>query len=102
MLQRDIPDWESLEFGVACADASLIFMIKLGKTGGHFSASRSWCCDHNEGAGGFDIVVLSVSFIAYDQGSIAWISRNIIKNINLNAKLLQTLLKCILPVRNSV
>ena len=31
VLQRDIPDWESLELGIACADSSLVFMIKAGK-----------------------------------------------------------------------
>ena len=102
VLQRDIPDRESLEFGIACADSSLVFMIKLGKTGSHFSASRSWCRDNNQWAGGFNIVILAVSLVTYDQGSIAWITRNIIKDINLDSKLLQTLLECICAVLSGV
>ena len=102
VLQRDIPDWESLELGIACADSSLVFMIKLGKTGSHFSASRSRRCDNNQRAGGFDIVILAVSLVTYDQGSIAWITWDIIKDINLDSKLLQTLLERISTVLSGV
>ena len=95
MLQRNIPDRESLKLSVSCADSSFILVVKLGKAGCHFSASRSGCSNNNERAGGFNIVILSVSFITYDQRGVAWISWNIVKNINSDSKLLQTLFKCI-------
>ena len=66
MLQRQIPDWEGLELGIACFDAPLIFMVQLGETGGHFATSRAWSRNDYKWFGGFNIVVFSVAFIADD------------------------------------
>ena len=40
MLERNVPDGEGFEFCVSGADSPFVFVIELGKAGGHFSASR--------------------------------------------------------------
>ena len=93
MLQRDIPDWESFKFGISCLDTALVFMVKLRKAGGHFSASGSWSSDDNQWSCCFDIIVLAISLITYNKGSIIRITRDQIKHIYFDSKLLQTFLK---------
>ena len=68
-------------------------MIELRKAGCHLSASRSWCCDDNERSGSFDIIILSVAFITYNKGGVAWISRDQVKLVNTDSQLLQTFLE---------
>ena len=93
MFQREVPDREGLEFCIAGFYATFIFMIELRKAGCHLSASRSWCCDDNERSGSFDIIILSVAFITYNKGGIAWISRDQVKLVNTDSQLLQTFLE---------
>lgn len=93
MLQRDIPDWESFKFGISCLDTALVFMVKLRKAGGHFSASGSWSSDDNQWSCCFDIIVLAISLITYNKGSIIRITRDQIKHVYFDSKLLQTFLK---------
>ena len=95
MFQRNIPDWESLKFRIACFDTTFVFVIKLGKAGSHFSASWSRGSNDNQWSCCFDIVILTISFVTYDKGSIVWITRNQIKHINFDSKLLQTFLECV-------
>ena len=95
MLQRDIPDWESFKFRISGFDATFILMIKLGKAGSHFSASGSRCSDDNQWSCCFDIIILSVTFITYNQRSIVRVSRNEVQYINLNSKFLKTFPECI-------
>ncbi|MPM53669.1 hypothetical protein SDC9_100438 [bioreactor metagenome] len=39
MAQRQVPDGECLELGVARAYSALVLMIELGEAGGHFAAA---------------------------------------------------------------
>ena len=48
MLERQIPDRECLELGVACLDAPLVFMVKLGQAGCHLAAAGTRCGDHDQ------------------------------------------------------
>ena len=90
MLQRDIPDRESLKFGIAGTDPALMFMIELGKTHCHFSASRSGSSYHNKRSGSFNVLVFAVSFIADDHRGIAWIAGDVVMNKYTDAKLFQS------------
>ena len=47
VLQWNIPDGEGLKLGVAGGNPSLMFMVELGKAGGHFPASGSRSRDHH-------------------------------------------------------
>ena len=82
MLQRNVPDGEGLKFGVTCRNAPLVFVVKLGKAGGHFSAAGAWSCDDNQGTFGFDIIIFSVAFITDNERNIGWIAGNGIVDIN--------------------
>ena len=93
MLQRDIPDWEGFEFGIACADPSLVFMVKLRKAGSHFSASRARCSNDYQWPGGLNIIILSVTLVTYNQGSIAGIAWDIVKGIYFDAQFLKAFFK---------
>ena len=93
MLQRDIPDRESFKFRISGFDTAFILMIKLGKAGGHFSASGSRSSDDNQWSCCFDIIVLAISLITYNKGSIVRITRDQIKHVYFDSKLLQTFLK---------
>ena len=50
MLQRDIPDGESLKFCISGPDAPFVFMIKLGQAGSHLPAARPRSRHHHQGA----------------------------------------------------
>ena len=89
MLQRDIPDWEGLEFCIACMDPSFVLVVELGQTGGHFSASGTGCCDNHKGSGGFNVLVFAVAFITHDEGNIAGVSFYGIVQINFDAQFFQ-------------
>ena len=93
MLERNVPDRESLEFGIAGSNAAFVFMVYLGKTGCHFSASWSWCGDDYERSGCFDIFIFAISFIAHDQRDIARVSWNTIMEVNFDAEFCKAVLK---------
>ena len=95
MFQRNIPDWESFKFRITCFDTTFVFVIKLGKAGCHFSASWSRGSNDNQRSCCFNIVILTISFVTYDKGSIIWITRNQIKHINFDSKLFKTFLECV-------
>ena len=98
VLQRQIPDREGFIFGIAGVYTAFVLVVKLGKTGCHLSASRSRCGNDNERACRFDVFVLSISLIAYDQRYIVRVARNCVVNVNRDAELLQSLFKGICAV----
>ncbi len=93
MFQRKVPDRESLEFRIAGIYSAFIFVVELGKAGGHFSTSRSGSCDDNQRSGSLDIIILSISIITYDERSVAWISGDQVKLVNTDSQFLQTFLE---------
>ena len=95
MFQRNVPDWECFKFGITGSYSAVVFVIQLGKTGCHFSASRSWCSDNYQRSCGLDIFVLSISFITYDKRDIAWISGNTVVEIYFDAEFFKTFLEMI-------
>ena len=86
MAQRQVPDRESLEFGITRFNPPLMFMIQLGEAGGHFSAAGSGGSDDGQGLGGFDIIIFPVPLIADNMGNIAGIPFNNIMKIRADAQ----------------
>src|SRR5699024_698492 len=93
MLEREVPDGECLKFCVPCVDSSFVFVIELGKTGCHFSASRTRRCYDHKRPGRADVVIFSVSFIADDERHIGRISWDHIVQVHRNIELFQTVLE---------
>ena len=75
MLERQVPDRERLELGVAGLHAALVLVIELGEAGRHLAASRAGRGDDDELARRFNIIVAAVALVADDQaqvGGIVW------------------------------
>ena len=64
-------------------------MIQLGETGSHLAASGSGSSHHHQRTGGFNIIVLTVTFITYDERNIGRISGNGIMTIHFHSQRLQ-------------
>ena len=90
MLQRDVPDGEGFKLRVSGADPSLVFVIELGKAGGHFAASGSGSSYHDKRSGGLDIFISSVSLVADDQRRIAGIAGNAVMKENADTQFFQS------------
>ena len=74
VLKRYIPDRECLEFCISGLYAAFVFVVELGETCGHLTASRARCCNDDERSCGLDIIVLAVAFVADDLFYVVWIS----------------------------
>ena len=72
-----------------------MFMIKLGKAGCHFSASRSWCSHNHQRTGGFNIFIFAEAFITDNKRNIAWISCDWVVNICFDSQVFQFGLKIV-------
>ena len=64
-------------------------MVKLGKAGSHFSASRAGSSDDDQWLCSFDILIFSVAFIADNVSDIVGIAFDGIVAVNLDAQLLK-------------
>jgi hypothetical protein len=73
VLQRQVPDGEGLELGVARRDAALVLMVELAEAGGHFAAAGAGRRHHHQGVGGLDILVFASpsSLTMGDVGGVA-------------------------------
>ena len=87
MFERYVPDRKCLKFRISSVDSAFVFVIELGEACRHLAASR---CDNNQGASGFNIIILTVSFVTDDQWYIGRIPFYHIMNINFNSHLFQT------------
>ena len=94
MLQRNVPDRESLILCISCLNSSFIVMIKLGEAGCHLSASRSGCRDNYQRSGRLNILVLSVAFITHNERNVGRIAFYCIMQINLYILLFKLFLEC--------
>ncbi|CDA61464.1 uncharacterized protein BN513_01225 [Clostridium sp. CAG:169] len=93
MVQRQVPHREGFKFCIACADATLVFVIQLGEAGCHFAAAGTGSGDHHQAAGGFNIFVLSISLVADDVGDIGRVALDGVMAVDLDAQRFQPLLK---------
>ena len=95
MLQREIPDRESLELGISGLDSSFVLMVELAEAYRHLTASRTRRGNHHQRPCGLNIVVLSESFVRIDESHIVRISINGIMIIYLDSQTLKTCSVCI-------
>ena len=84
MLERQVPDRESLKLGVAGVNAVLVIVVELGEAGGHLAAARTWRSHHDERPGGLDVVVLAVALVGDDMGDIGRIAGDGVVEIDLD------------------
>ena len=66
MAQRQVPDGEGLELGIARAHPPLVLMVELREAGGELPAARPGSRDHDERLGRFYVRVRAVSFVRND------------------------------------
>ena len=66
-----------------------MFMIKLRKTGGHFSAAGARRCHYNKRTFCLNVIILAVSFITDNERDISRITRYNIMKIDPDAKAFQ-------------
>ena len=64
-------------------------MVELGEAGGHLAAARSGGGDDHQGAGGLDIIVLTVALVADDEGHVAGIALDAVVAVHLDPHVLQ-------------
>ena len=76
MGQRQIPNGEGLVLGVAGGDAALVLMIELREAGGHLARAGARGRHHDEGALGFDVLVLAEALVGDDVVDVVGIARN--------------------------
>ena len=93
MVERQVPDREGLELGVAGLDAALVVVVELGEAGGHLAAAGAGSGDNDQLAGGLDVFVSAEAFIADDVGDVGGVALNRVVAVNLDAQRLQTLLE---------
>ena len=85
MLQRQVPDRESLEFGVAGLDAALKLVIHLRQAGCHFAGIGAGAGHDHDRLFGFDIGVCAVALAADDGVEFGRISLNRAVGVDLDA-----------------
>ena len=66
VLERQVPDGEGLELGVARGEAAPVFVVELGQAGGQLAAARARPGDDDERVLGLDVVVGPVALVADD------------------------------------
>ena len=93
MFQRQVPDGEGFELGVAGLDTPAVFLVQLAEAGGHLAAAGSGRGDQHQGAGGFHIVVPAETVIADDVLYIGGISFNGVVTVGFDALGVQPLFK---------
>ena len=90
MAEREVPDREGLELGIARADAALVLMVELAETGGHLAAAGAGRRDDDEGARRLDIIVLAEAVVADDELDIVRIIGDDEVAVDLQSQLLET------------
>ena len=86
MLERNVPNRERFELGIAGLDATLVFVINLRKANSHLSTSRTRSSHHHKFTSRFDKFILAVTVIAHDERNVARIARNRVMAIDLETK----------------
>jgi hypothetical protein len=93
MFQRNIPDWESLKFGITSVDSALVLVIELRQTHSQFATTWSGGSHHNQWARCLDILILSISVVRNDEFNIIRVAIDFVMTVRWNAQLLQSPLK---------
>ena len=64
-------------------------MVQLGETGGHLAAARTRSRDDYQGAGGLNVIVLAVAFVADNEGHIAGVAFDTVMAVYFDVTVLQ-------------
>ena len=91
MLQRQVPDGEGLELGIARVHAPLVLVVELAQAGGHLAAAGAGGGDHHQAALGFDIVVLAEALVRDDERDVGGVIRDDVVLVGADAQSLQPL-----------
>jgi len=65
--EREVPDREGLELGVARVDAPAVVVVELGEAGGELAAAGPRARDDDQGLFRLDVVVGPVALVAHDE-----------------------------------
>ena len=84
-----IPNRESLEFGIAGGRAMLVLVIELRQAGGKLARAGAGCRHDNERTRGLDKLVLAVAIVGHDQIDIVRIPLDGIVQLGGNAERVQ-------------
>ena len=93
VFQRQVPNGESLKFGVSRSRSALVFIVELAQAYGHLAASRARRCDDDEGAFRFHEIVFPEAFVGGDEFHVVWITLDEVVTICLDAVAFKALLK---------
>ena len=91
--QRQIPDRERLELGVARAHAALVLMVELAQARGHLAAAGAGCGHDDEAARRLDIVVAAEAVVTDDARDVGRIVRDDVVPVHADAERLEPALE---------
>ena len=91
VLERQIPDGEGLELGIAGCNAVLMLMVELAEAGRHLAAAGTRRGDDHKGVRRFDIIVFAEAFVTDDMGNVGGVACDGIVAVVFDAELFQTL-----------
>ena len=91
VLQRNAPDGEGLELGVAGLHAATVLVVELAEAYGHLAAAGTWGGDDHQRACGLDVVVLAEAVIGIDEFDVGGVALNNIMIVGLDAHAFETL-----------
>ena len=93
VFEGNVPDGERFKLGVTGLDASLVLVVQLGQTGGHFAAAGAGGRDDHQRALGLDVLVLAVALVADDAGHIVGVAGDLVVAERPDAQPVEPLLK---------
>src|SRR5699024_9748542 len=91
VLERQVPDGEGLELGVAGLDAALVLMIELAEAGGHLAAAGAGGRDDDQAAGGLYVVVFPEALVRDDEGEVGGVIGYPVLEVDAHVQGLQAL-----------
>ena len=91
--QRQIPDRERLELGVARAHTALVLVVELAQAGGHLAAAGAGRGHDDEAARRLDVVVAAEAVVADDARDVGRVVRNDVVAVYADAEHLEPVLE---------
>ena len=91
VLEGQVPDREGLELGVTGLHAALVLVVELGEAGGHLAAAGAGRRDHDEAAGGLDVVVPAEALVGDDEGEVRGVVGYPVLEVDLDVEGLEAL-----------
>ena len=95
MLQRNIPDWESLKLRITCFNTALMLMVQLRQTCCHLTTSRSRSCHNDQWTLCRNIIILAEAILTDNQRNIRRITLDHIMSVCSHTKITQSLNKSV-------